>query len=1249
MPGSGRFPLLAAATALALGLGGLGQVPSAAAPPAPSATDGPGAQQPTEHQVTLITGDMVRMTQWPDGRRSAMLVPAEGGTVRHNAYIRESSDGLFVIPEQARDLVDAGKIDAQLFNVSALVEQGYDDARAVDLPLIVSYGSRDRAAAADMPAGTARTRTLGSLGAAALRTHKKQARTFWDEAVRPGGKDRRAALGAGMNRIWLDAKVTATLDRSVPQIGAPAAWQAGYDGKGVKVAVLDSGIDATHPDLAGKVVESRNFTTEGDAASVVDNNGHGTHVADTVVGSGAASGGKYKGVAPGAQLVIGKVLDKNGQGTTSAVIGAMEWAAHTGAKVISMSLGSGPGNGDDPSSLAVERLTAETGTLFVIAAGNDGPAPNTVSNPAAAPSALDVAAVDHNDVTASFSSRGPLANSTLKPDIAAPGVGIVAARAAGTSEGQVVDDHYTTLSGTSMATPHVSGTAAILAQEHPDWSPQRLKDALMSTSKSVSGATGYEQGAGRVDIGRATAQQLFATGSVSYGFFKYGAANDPVARTVTYRNDGDTAQTLDLSVRGDNGLGAELPAGMVTASAGSVTVPAHGTAEIALTADPGAGPSGRISGTLTAVPRDGSGPVHTEFGLVKEDQVVAVTVHAVNHAGQLAYRNSDASLYNLDTGALATVPFNAKGDAVFRVKPGTYSLMGFLAGFDEAGKQVVDFTMAGDPQMVVDGDRSVTLDGAAAKEVKVKTPTPAEHRGLMMGYERSSGSRSVTQIAQLDQYVDHVYALPTEKTTRERFTLFTQWVMYTPEVRIDAVGHGRVDNPEYVVGSPKLDGVSLRRVTPVGTASTADLSGVDLSGRIALIRATADTALTDQVAAVAKAGAKAALVYSTAPGRFLASVGTTTLPIPALTLDAGPGQKLAQQAASGHQVLLIAAEAESRYAYDLLFPWDGQVPDDTTLKVDNTTTARVEADYHSQTEHPFAQDLRWAWRPGAVSATVWTTPRPLPAPAHRTEWVSANGVTWRHLAYLDKEWGSHYSGPMTDYAPGQVVREDWFKQVARPAVPENDPEYIPARGATQMNFAITPWTDSEEGHDSVYSYATDTFTTQLSAHGEVLAKRITAVGSFPAPYAEPTEYTLTMDSARSADYWRMSTRTHSEWRFTSARPESGTAPIPLLQLYYDLPLDLLNRAPSGREFSFSVRTGEPGTAGPVRARTMTAEVSYDDGATWRGAAVSSGDDGRFTVTTRHPKDAGYVSLRIGAKDADGNSVQQTITRAYAVK
>ena len=1249
MPTSRRVPVLALTAALTLGLT---QAPDVAAgsPTGPKEVGAAAEGTPQERQVTLVTGDVVQLREWPDGRRSAMLAPDDdSGGIRHNATIRESSDGLFVIPEQAQDLVDSGALDLQLFNVTGLVEQGYDDVRSSGIPLIVSYGSDAPAARAAVPRGANRSRTLPSLNAAALRTPKKQAGTFWDEVVRPGDGRRRAGLDKGMSRIWLDARVRGTLDRSVPQIGAPAVWKAGYDGAGVKVAVLDSGIDLTHPDLEDKVTESRNFTTE---ASVTDLNGHGTHVASTIVGSGAASGGRYKGVAPGAGLIVGKVLDKNGRGTTSAVISAMEWAAHSGADVVSMSLGSGPGNGDDPAGLAVDNLTKETGALFVIAAGNLGPTPNTVSNPASAPSALAVAATDEKDATASFSSRGPLPNATLKPDISAPGVGIVAARAAGTSPGQTVDAHYSALSGTSMATPHVAGAAALLAQQHPEWSPRRLKDTLMSTSKVVASATGFEQGAGRVDVARASAQTLAATGSVSYGFFTYGAQAEPVGRTVEYRNDGDTELTLDLSVRGDNGLGTEIPAGMVTASSDSVTVPAHGTAEAVLTVDPTAGPSGRISGELTAMARDGSATVHTEFGLVKEDRVVTVTVRATNHAGKAAYRNSDASLYNLDTGALSTLPFNSRGEAVFRVKPGLYSLMGFLASFDEAGKQVVDFTLGGDPQLTIDADREIVLDGTRAKEAAVRTPKAAEHRGLMMGYERTSGSRTMSQIAVLDQYVDHVYVLPTEQVTREQFTLFTQWVMYAPELTVTTAGGAPVTTPEYVVGSPKLDGVSNSRVVPVGTATPAELAGTDLDGQLALIRASADLSLTDQVAAAAGAGAKAALVYTTAPGRFLASAGTAGTPIPAMTLDAGPGADLAARAADGTLKVKVVAEARSRYAYDLFFPWNGSVPEDPSLVVDDTNTARIETDYHSQTERPDAQDLRWAYRPGAPTATAWSTPRPLPAPIHRTEWVSANGVNWRHLVYLDKEWGSHYSGPLTDYRPGEVVSENWLRQLARPAVPDT-PEFTPTRGATQMNVNIVPWSDGATDHDGVYSYVTDKMSTVLSAKGEVLAKRISGIGSFPAPYAEPTEYTLTVDSSRTADYWKMSTRTHSEWRFTSARPASGVVPIPLLQLYYDLPLDLLNRAPAGQEFSFDVRTEEPGTPGPAHAERLTADVSYDDGVTWQRAEVSGGDGGLFTVAAVHPALAeagtGFVSLRMSASDADGNSVEQTVERAYALR
>src|SRR5690606_1060310 len=331
---------------------------------------------------------------------------------------------------------------------------------------------------------------------------------------------------------------------------------------GVTVAVLDSGVDAAHPDLVGKVVASESFV----GGTVADGHGHGTHVASTIAGSGAASGGQYQGGAPGADLVVGQVCDDGGGCPTSAVIAGMEWAAQEqGADIVSMSLGCGPpdclSDGTDPMSQAVNNLTAATGALFVIAAGNSGGPSRRVATPGVADAALTVGASAKRAEDwpiPIFTSLGPRIDGVLKPDISAPGVNIVAARAAGTALCQgacmpgdgPVNESYTAASGTSMATPHVAGAAAILVQQHPDWTPERLKTTLMSTSLGLEIAgfrmSTYAQGAGRVDIARAVSQRLWTdTANISPGILEFG---DPAyVVPVTYHNDSTSDLTLSLS------------------------------------------------------------------------------------------------------------------------------------------------------------------------------------------------------------------------------------------------------------------------------------------------------------------------------------------------------------------------------------------------------------------------------------------------------------------------------------------------------------------------------------------------------------------------------------------------------------------------------------------------------------------------------------------------------------------------------
>ncbi|HTV18931.1 MAG TPA: S8 family serine peptidase, partial [Polyangiaceae bacterium] len=427
----------------------------------------PAAAPSSPQQVTLITGDRIVVSG--DRFESVRVQPGPGR--QHVKFVTQrqpSASGkthLFVIPDDAAPLVQSGKVDRRLFDVTLLVESRYDDAHRDSLPFIVTYPRTSSARALPNPlprtvAGTRAGRNLPSVNGISVTSPKAQVRQVWNAVVAgsvpgaaPGAAPgARAAVSEPIGKIWLDALHQPVLDQSVPQIGAPAAWALGYEGDGVTVAVLDTGVDDTHPDLIDTVVVSENFTE----VPNVDTVGHGTHVASIIAGSGEASGGLYRGVAPGVQLLSGKVCEDFGC-LESSMIAGMQWAAaEEGARVVNLSIGGVDTPGMDPLEETVDTLTAQYGTLFVISAGNDYPF-YPVGTPGSAAAALTVAAVERDDSVAYFSSRGMTVDGALKPDIAAPGVDIVAARAAGTELGELVGDDYVKLSGTSMAAPHVAG------------------------------------------------------------------------------------------------------------------------------------------------------------------------------------------------------------------------------------------------------------------------------------------------------------------------------------------------------------------------------------------------------------------------------------------------------------------------------------------------------------------------------------------------------------------------------------------------------------------------------------------------------------------------------------------------------------------------------------------------------------------------------------------------------------------------
>ncbi|MCL3996094.1 S8 family peptidase [Streptomyces lavenduligriseus] len=695
----------AAAVALAAGM----TSPASAKPARPSA----GASALTaRHHVTLITGDRVAL----DAKGRVVGLERAKGREHIPFKVRRAAGRTLVIPADAARLVASGTLDQRLFDVTELDKAATRKAQKNGLKVIVGYrGSAGAAKAGVRDAGTLR-RSLTALNADAVQIPAGDTAGLWD-AVTDGDK-----TASGIAHVWLDGVREASLDKSVPQIGAPTAWKAGYTGKGVKVAVLDTGVDARHVDLKDQVIASRNFTA---AADATDHFGHGTHVASIVAGTGAKSGGKYKGVAPDAKLLNGKVLDDSGFGDDSGILAGMEWAAGQGADVINLSLGGYDTPGIDPLEAEVNKLSAEKGVLFAIAAGNDGP--QSVGSPGSADAALTVGAVDDKDRLADFSSTGPrVGDGAIKPDVTAPGVDITAAAAAGS----VIDEEvgqkpegYLTISGTSMATPHVAGAAAILKQRHPDWGYAELKGALTGSTKGGK-YTAFEQGSGRIQVDKALDQSVVAEPvSLNFGVQQWPHTDDTlVTKKLTYRNLGDKDVTFTLASTATGPKGAAAPAGFFTLGANQVTVPAHGTAAVDLTVNTKLGGTvdGAYSAYVTATGDDGQS-VRTAAAVQREVESYDVTLKFIGRDGKPApYYEADLSgVAGLATGTSLN-PYDKSGTVKARAPKGTYILNTAVYGDPQNAAKGIDWLVQ--PKLTVDKKQTITLDARKAKPVNITVP-----------------------------------------------------------------------------------------------------------------------------------------------------------------------------------------------------------------------------------------------------------------------------------------------------------------------------------------------------------------------------------------------------------------------------------------------------------------------------------------------------------------------------------------------
>jgi subtilisin family serine protease len=516
--------------------------------------------------------------------------------------------------------------------------------------------------------------------------------------------------------LHFDREVHASIDPGVTLIGAGNVWTTfGTQGEGVRVGIIDTGIDYLHPALGGGFGPGFKVTGGYDLVNndndPMDDNGHGTHVAGIV----AADMDTVKGVAPKATLYAYKALDASGTGLESVIIAAIERTVDPDQNgddsdrldIVNMSLGSNGGTPADPTSIAVNNAI-RLGVVFCVAAGNSGArtpvegkennyfydGATTIGSPGTAELAITVGASDNADNFAIFSSKGPNRTSfSIKPDVLAPGVNI---------SSTYLSSGYRTLSGTSMATPMVTGVAALVKSVHPAWKPAEIKSAIVNRARNL-GLSAYLQGGGRVQALQAvSAKTLVIPSTLSYGMVDPSAGTWIKPDTLYISNKHSSAQSYAVVTDGTaSGISLDV-------SPAAFSIPANDSARVIATLSVNTGQvlveDGNILRYTGAVSFNGTvDTARVPWAFARTNRLVITTSEP--NAFFLGY--SDAwTLFSTDKTVSWTSPTRAE---VFAPGKGTYEF--FTLFQNPVGKSKI---VINEGITVTTDAAELSLDGAMA-------------------------------------------------------------------------------------------------------------------------------------------------------------------------------------------------------------------------------------------------------------------------------------------------------------------------------------------------------------------------------------------------------------------------------------------------------------------------------------------------------------------------------------------------------
>nr|QIY75888.1 S8 family serine peptidase [Streptomyces sp. RLB1-33] len=797
--------------------------------------------------------------------------------------------------------------------------------------------------------------------------------------------------------------------------------------------------------------------------------------------------------------------------------------------------------------------------------------------------------------------------------------------------------YYVTLSGTSMATPHVAGAAALLASKHPDWTGAQLKDALISTAAPTDAISTDDGGNGRVDAAAATRSTVFATGTADAGMHSLGGEpGETVVKPVEWTNTGDEPVTVDLAV---DAPGA--PAGLFALSAPQLTVPAHGSASATMTTYLDKAPAAhRYTGRITA---SVSGKVETRtlIGVSTQEKPHHLRIELQDRSGnpidgpvEFLRKGGGANAYSL--------AYSSGGVVDTIVPPGTYAAWAFGAVEGIHGKSSLGVALLTQPQIDVHGDIDVVLGGPSLRRTDAPTPRPSttDTQGRIDYYRTFGGDENSGTSINVGAEYDSVWAQPTAKVSAGSMTYTVRWRKQQPLLAL-ASGSQSFDDLWLQPGSAKLpEGRGSLSTVFAGYGTKADYAGLDAAGKAAVVRYNGDD---EQITAAKDAGVKLLLLVNDGYGRLREPVSRTTLTV--VGLSRSEGEKLIsriENAVDGSVALDTVSHPVTTYLYDLVHSWQDRIPTDQTYAPKPSQLATVEVGFRNDPTHE-VQEYRYDVQPylpyryGVTSTSNTGT--------HRTDYVSTDkSVPWMEEVYeVSKVPETWQNSDRVTYPAGRTTEVTWFGPIQRPRV--NGSIELPHRTGDHLVAYVPGWGDSGENHVGTFGYGPNTQTTELYQGGKLLA---TTGGGWIEADVRPAKasYRLVTDTARTGTY-PYSTRTHTEWAFASAATANAdeVRQLPLVQLDYRIPTAQDGSAERDTELLVTPAhlPGDPSGA----LRTNTIELSYDDGATWKRATQSNSAKGAL-VRLHAPATARFLTLRVHASDSRGDTVTQTITRAVGI-